>query len=99
MYVQHVASPVLLSSALPRYFGLGRTVMCLHQDAIYPCAVELPQMRVGYSLNAQLMWLKQEAAELCQVGWVGGQLGWRICPSAAIACTPVLPCSCPSLLC
>jgi hypothetical protein len=24
-------------------------------------------MRVAYSLNAQLMWLKQEAAELCQV--------------------------------
>jgi hypothetical protein len=51
-----------------RYFGLGRTVMCLHQDAIYPSAVELPRMRVAYSLNAQLMWLKQEAAELCQVG-------------------------------
>jgi hypothetical protein len=42
--------------------------MCLHQDNIYPSAVELPQMRVAYSLNAQLMWLKQEAAELCQVG-------------------------------
>lgn len=50
-----------------RYFGIGRTVMCLHQDAIYPSTVELPLMRVGYSLNAQLMWLKQEAAELCQV--------------------------------
>lgn len=46
--------------------------MCLHQDAIYPSAVELPHMRVAYSLNAQLMWLKQEAAELCQVGAVGG---------------------------
>jgi len=52
---------------LCRYFGLGRTVMCLHQDTIYPSAVELPHMRVSYSLNAQLMWLKQESAELCQV--------------------------------
>jgi hypothetical protein len=41
--------------------------MCLHQDGIYPSAVELPRLRVAYSLNAQLMWLKQEAAELCQV--------------------------------
>jgi hypothetical protein len=50
-----------------RYFGLGRTVMCLHQDAILPAAMELPPRRITYSLNAQLMWLKQEAAELCQV--------------------------------
>lgn len=57
----------LVVLGLCRYFGLGRTVMCLHQDAIFPSAVELPHMRVAYSLNAQLMWLKQEAAELCQV--------------------------------
>lgn len=54
--------------------------MCFHQDSIYPSAVELPQMRVAYSLNAQLMWLKQEAAELCQVGLLLlGTLGSRPC--------------------
>lgn len=37
-------------------------------------------MRVAYSLNAQLMWLKQEAAELCQVGLLLlGTLGSRPC--------------------
>eukprot|EP00879_Flechtneria_rotunda_P010433 GHRR01010909.1.p1 GENE.GHRR01010909.1~~GHRR01010909.1.p1 ORF type:complete len:2140 (+),score=1004.14 GHRR01010909.1:414-6833(+) len=55
-----------LHGGFVRYFGLGRTVMCCHQDSIYPSAVELPRLRVGYCLNAQLMWLKQEAAELCQ---------------------------------
>jgi hypothetical protein len=56
-----------LHASFVRYFGLGRTVMCLHQDGIHPSAVVLPRIRVSYSLNAQLMWLKQEAAELCQV--------------------------------
>jgi hypothetical protein len=56
-----------LHSSFVRYFGLGRTVMCLHQDGIHPSAMAMPRMRVSYSLNAQLMWLKQEAAELCQV--------------------------------
>lgn len=56
-----------LHASFVRYFGLGRTVMCLHQDSIFPSAVSMPRMRVSYSLNAQLMWLKQEAAELCQV--------------------------------
>lgn len=37
------------------------------QDSIFPSAVVLPGVRLTYSLNAQLMWLKQEAAELCQV--------------------------------
>lgn len=59
-----------LHSQFVRYFGLGRTVMCLHQDNIYPSAIRLPLMPLPYSLNAQLMWLKQEAAELCQVGSV-----------------------------
>jgi hypothetical protein len=56
-----------LHASFVRYFGLGRTVMCLHQDGIHPSAVAMPRIRVSYSLNAQLMWLKQEAAELCQV--------------------------------
>eukprot|EP00775_Hariotina_reticulata_P003720 gene3720-3982_t len=56
-----------LHSHFVRYFGLGRTVMCLHQDSIFPSAVVMPELRISYSLNAQLMWLKQEAAELCQV--------------------------------
>lgn len=58
---------VPLHSGCVRYFGLGRSVMCLHQDSIYPSSVVVPRMKVSYSLNAQLMWLKQEAAELCQV--------------------------------
>jgi hypothetical protein len=37
------------------------------QDHIHPSDVVLPGVPLRYSLNAQLMWLKQEAAELCQV--------------------------------
>jgi hypothetical protein len=37
--------------------------------------VTMPALPLPYSLNAQLMWLKQEAAELCQVGrgWGGAK--------------------------
>ena len=56
-----------LHNSFVRYFGIGRTVMCLHQDGIQPSAILMPPPRMAYSLNAQLMWLKQEAAELCQV--------------------------------
>jgi hypothetical protein len=64
-----------LHSHFVRYFGCGRTVMCLHQDLIAPSAVTMPALPLPYSLNAQLMWLKQEAAELCQVGrgWGGAK--------------------------
>ncbi|KIY91826.1 1-phosphatidylinositol-4-phosphate5-kinase [Monoraphidium neglectum] len=61
-----------LHSGFVRYFGLGRTVMCLHQDHIHPSDVVLPGVPLRYSLNAQLMWLKQEAAELCQAAWCPG---------------------------
>jgi hypothetical protein len=37
------------------------------QDHIHPSDVALPVVPLQYSFNAQLMWLKQEAAELCQV--------------------------------
>lgn len=59
--------------------------MCLHQDAIYPSAVELPQMRVAYSLNAQLMWLKQEAAELCQVRQIYSAVAVQLIPTGCVA--------------
>eukprot|EP00798_Chlamydomonas_sp_ICE-L_P025226 gene25226-10872_t len=49
-----------------RYFGLGRTVMCLYQDRIQPFRSEMPELVMAYSMPAQLKWLKQESLELCQ---------------------------------
>lgn len=70
-----------IHSGFVRYFGLGRSVMCLHQDTIYPSSVVVPRMKVTYSLNAQLIWLKQEAAELCQVSRSCVRLlkPWQLC--------------------
>ena len=67
-----------LHSHFVRYFGVGRTVMCLHQDAVAPSSICMPAMPVTYSLNAQLMWLKQESAELCQVRLVVEKEGCRV---------------------
>eukprot|EP00878_Enallax_costatus_P033894 GHUV01037475.1.p1 GENE.GHUV01037475.1~~GHUV01037475.1.p1 ORF type:complete len:790 (+),score=270.19 GHUV01037475.1:181-2550(+) len=79
-----------LHSGFVRYFGLGRSVMCLHQDIIYPSTVAVPRVKISYSLNAQLMWLKQEAAELCQVGCGDASLSL-----VAIHAVPVnYPCDC-----
>ncbi len=63
-----------LHTQFVRYFGLGRTVMCLHEDCVYPSAIRMPPVPMCFSYNAQLMWLKQEAAELTQVRAIAGHL-------------------------
>lgn len=49
-----------------RYFGIGNTAICLHQDWVTPHTVQLPPPALPYSMASQLMWLKHESAELCQ---------------------------------
>lgn len=56
-----------LHRAFVRYFGIGSTAICLHDDSVAPHVVQLPSMVMMYSPGAQLKWLRQESAELRQV--------------------------------
>lgn len=49
-----------------RYFGMGRVAVCMYEDRVCPYYMCLPGLVMHYNLHAQLKWLKQEAAELCQ---------------------------------
>jgi hypothetical protein len=49
-----------------RYLGMGRVLACIYQDRVNPCELHMPPLVMQYFITAQLVWLKQEAAELCQ---------------------------------
>ncbi|GFR43904.1 hypothetical protein Agub_g5038, partial [Astrephomene gubernaculifera] len=47
-----------------RYFGLGRTLVCMFPERTAVYVMQLPDVVMSYSQSAQAKWLKQEAAEL-----------------------------------
>eukprot|EP00983_Pelagomonas_calceolata_P084245 1156319-Pelagomonas_calceolata.AAC.17 len=61
-----------------RYFGLGRSVICMYQDRITPYTVLMPKLACVYGLPAQLKWLRQEVSPIssCSCPGAFGAL-WR----------------------
>ncbi|GIL70860.1 hypothetical protein Vretifemale_1543 [Volvox reticuliferus] len=49
-----------------RYFGLGRTLVCMFPERTSVYVMQLPDVAMAYSQQAQTKWLRQEGAELVQ---------------------------------
>ncbi|GLI58582.1 hypothetical protein VaNZ11_000210 [Volvox africanus] len=49
-----------------RYFGLGRTLVCMFPERTSVYVMQLPDVVMAYSQQAQTKWLRQEGAELVQ---------------------------------
>ncbi|EFJ51101.1 hypothetical protein VOLCADRAFT_88405 [Volvox carteri f. nagariensis] len=49
-----------------RYFGLGRTLVCMFPERTSVYVMQLPDVVMSYSQQAQFKWLRQEGAELVQ---------------------------------
>lgn len=55
-----------------RYFGFGRTIICLHHTTIHPLAVHLPPSMLHVVNNDALRWLHEEMKSLREVRLLTG---------------------------